>query len=122
MIRGTVNARRQPVVPLVIRGPGGAEVSVEALLDTGHNGALTLPPEQIAFLGLPQRRTVSVSLADGSSAALPVYQATVFWDGSERNTRVIAAGSQPIPGMSLTLGHKITVEMVDGGAVAVERL
>lgn len=122
MIRGVVNARRQPIIALTIRGPSGQEVSVDALLDTGHNGALMLPPEQVETLGLRFIRTDTANVADGRRVPVPVYAARVVWDGMERTTSVIAAGSQPILGMSLTLGHKITVEMVDGGVVAVERL
>ncbi len=95
---------------------------MDALLDTGHNGALMLPPEQVGTLGLRFIRTDTANVADGRRVPVPVYAARVVWDGMERATSVIAAGSQPILGMSLTLGHKITVEMVDGGAVAVERL
>ncbi len=132
MITGSVNARRQPIVSLTVSGPSGTSAEAETLLDTGYNGALTLPVEVVEALGLLPRRTVTVNLADGSSAEMPVYAASVMWDGVLRDgvlrdgvlrdTRVIAGGTQPLLGMSLTLGHRVIVEMVDGGAVTIERL
>ena len=43
MIRGTVNARLEAVVRLRVRGLGGAELDVDAVVDTGFTSSLTLP-------------------------------------------------------------------------------
>ncbi len=122
MIIGTVNAKRQPIVQLVIRGPAGREETVEALVDTGFNGALMLPEDLIVALRLTQSRSVTIHLADGSSADVAVYQASAMWNGIERRTRVLAGGTQHLLGMSLVLGHKLCVSMIDGGAVAIALL
>ena len=122
MITGSVNAGRQPIISLTVSGPAGTSAEAETLLDTGYNGSLTLPVEVVEALGLLPRRMVTVNLADGRSAEMLVYAASVMWDGILRDTRVIAGGTQPLLGMSLTLGHRVIVEMVDGGAVKIERL
>ena len=122
MIQGIVNAKRQPIVSLIVRSDAGQEVTVEALLGTGYNGSLMLPLEQVEALALRFIRTDTTLVADGRRVPVPVYAAWVIWEGTERLTSVVAAGTQPLLGMSLTLGHRINVEMVDGGAVTIERL
>ncbi len=122
MIQGIVNAKRQPVISLIVGGDAGQEVTVEVLLDTGYNGSLMLPLEQVEALALRFIRTDTTLVADGRRVPVPVYAARVIWDGTERLTSVVAAGTQPLLGMSLTLGHRVIVEMVDGGAVTIERL
>lgn len=122
MIQGIVNAKRQPIVPLTIRGDAGQEAAVEVLLDTGGNGSLMLPLAQVEALSFRYLRTDTTSVADGRRVPVPVYAARVIWDGAERLASIVAAGTQPLLGMSLTLGHRIVVEMVDGGAVSIEHL
>ena len=61
-----VNPTRQPIISLIVRGPNGSEQRVEAMLDTGFNGTLTLPPSLIQQLELPFGFTRTVMLADGT--------------------------------------------------------
>lgn len=68
MMTGTVNALREAVLRLVVLGPGGREREVEAVIDTGYNGSLTLPPYLVAELGLPFRVRSSATLGDGSTS------------------------------------------------------
>ncbi len=55
MIQGTVNARLEAVIRLRVRGPGGAELDFDAVIDTGFSAALTLPPATAAALALRRR-------------------------------------------------------------------
>ena len=64
MTTGFFTADREPALSLEIRGPDG-ELSFDAVIDTGFNGALTLPQEWIDALGLPRSGEQNVSLADG---------------------------------------------------------
>ena len=41
---GVVNAAYEPVVTLAVQGPAGQTRETEAVVDTGYNGFLTLPP------------------------------------------------------------------------------
>ena len=53
MIRGEVSADWEATIRLKVLGPSGQEEDVEAVIDTGFNGFLTLPPDLIARLGCP---------------------------------------------------------------------
>ena len=52
VIEGVVNANYEPVVTLPLRGPDGQEQEIEAVVDTGFNGYLTLPSAFVVELGL----------------------------------------------------------------------
>ncbi|HZU37722.1 MAG TPA: hypothetical protein VFA18_17515, partial [Gemmataceae bacterium] len=81
MIRGMVNARREAIVSLRIRGPGGTEVDVEAVVDSGFSAALTLPSTVVTTLALARQSVGGAVLADGSVRQFDIYAAEVDWDG-----------------------------------------
>jgi predicted aspartyl protease len=52
MILGVVRDGREPVVRLVLIGAAGQTEEIEAVIDTGFTGELTLPSSVTALLGL----------------------------------------------------------------------
>lgn len=66
MNEGAINAFYEPVVPLSLRGATGLTLDVEAVVDTGYNGLLALPPPVVTELGLTHGGYGEASLADGS--------------------------------------------------------
>lgn len=44
MITGVANANYEATIPLVVQAIYGQEEAVEAIIDTGFTGSLTLPP------------------------------------------------------------------------------
>lgn len=44
MMTGYVNAKHVALMSLIVLGPSRRELEIEAIIDTGFNGALTLPP------------------------------------------------------------------------------
>ena len=48
MIEGVVNSAYEAVIPLSLQGPAGQTQQVEAVIDTGFTGFLTLPPSLVA--------------------------------------------------------------------------
>jgi hypothetical protein len=44
MISGVVTAYRQAIIRLTVHGPEGQKQEIEAVIDTGFDGTLTLPP------------------------------------------------------------------------------
>ena len=47
MIAGVVNAAYEPVITLAVQGPAGRTRDIDAVIDTGFGGFLTLPPALI---------------------------------------------------------------------------
>ena len=122
MITGVVNADREAVIRLKVSGSNGQEQAIEAVIDTGFTGFLTLPPDSIASLGLPFHSRQQVILADGSVHSLNVHTGTVEWDGQVRRIEIDTADTTPLVGMAIMYGHKLTVEDIDGGKVTIEIL
>ena len=120
MIQGTVNASYEPVVPLSLRGTTGQTLEVEAVIDTGYNGLMTLPSSTVMELGLPRRGYGEASLADGSIVEFDVYGVTVLWDGQPRYIDADEADSTPLVGMLLMDGHNLSIDVEDGGRVLIQ--
>ncbi|MCY3655694.1 MAG: clan AA aspartic protease [Chloroflexi bacterium] len=120
MIEGAVNAAFQAVVVLSLRGPLGRTLEVEAVVDTGFDRFLTLPPWVVAELDLAFVGLNSVQLADGSEAALDSYAVTVLWDGRPRRVVTYVSDAAPLVGMALLAGHSPRVDLEPGGRVAIE--
>lgn len=55
MIRGVVNARCEAVIKVRLRGPTGAELIVEAVVDSGFSASLALPLAAVSSLGLARQ-------------------------------------------------------------------
>ena len=60
MIQGSVNAAYEAVVTLAVRGPAGQTTEIDAVIDTGFTGFLTLPPALVSELGLPFVTSINV--------------------------------------------------------------
>jgi clan AA aspartic protease len=124
MITGTVTADLEATIRLKLRVSvtNGQEQEIEAVVDTGFNGFLTLPSALISSFGLPTRGSRQATLADGQTVRLDVYRATIIWDGQPRDVLVLAAEGGPLVGMSLLQGFRLTVDVADGGSVTIEAL
>ena len=122
MIIGSVNANREATIRLLVHGAQGQTQEIEAIIDTGFTGFLTLPLPLIALLGLTWRGYAQAVLADGSLHLFDVYAATVTWDGQARTVEIDAADSEPLVGMSLIYGYDLRIQAVDGGMVTLEAL
>jgi clan AA aspartic protease len=120
MITGAVNSRHEILIRLAVRDSKGREQEVEAILDTGFTGSLTLPTAVIAGLGLPWRSRSYAVLATGSIEQFDLYAATVIWDRTPRPILVQAIDAAPLLGMALLVGHDLRVRVVDGGAAQIE--
>jgi clan AA aspartic protease len=122
MITGVVTDDRQAIIHLTVRGPAGQEQEIEAIIDTGFDGCLSLPSSLIVSLGLVWRRRGRALLADGSESVFDIYEATVNWDGETRRISVDEAETMPLVGFSLLEGYEITVQVQAGGNVTIRAL
>jgi len=119
MMRGSVNARLEAKLRLTITGPTGSRQEIDAVIDTGFTGSLVLPAATVAALGLVRRSGGTATLADGSTCNYDNYGAEVEWNGGIRGVVVSAVGNEALAGMVLLAGHKLMVDIEDGGSVEV---
>jgi clan AA aspartic protease len=112
----------QARLELVLRLPSQPDLTLEFVVDTGFEGALTLPTATVSALGLPYLIDVAAHLADDSRSKVAVHQATVLWDGQEIDVAVLAMGKRPLLGTALLDGYNLNADFEDNGTVAVTRL
>ena len=120
MIEGAVNAGREAVVTLALRGPAGQASEIEAVIDTGYSGYLTLPPALATELGLAFVGNGHAYLANDAEIEFDVFGVTVLWDGRPREIEADATGSTPLAGMLLLDMHDLSVEVRPGGRVLIQ--
>lgn len=100
----------------------GQSQIINAVIDTGFNGFLTLPSSAIAALALLWQMTDTVTLGDGSKALFDLFTATVIWDGQYREIDIAESETEPLIGMSLLYGYRLQVDAIEGGIVKIESL
>lgn len=122
MITGEVNASGEAVVSLEMgNGSGGLEL-VEAVVDTGFTGFLTLPRATVDSLSLTVLGSAPATLADGTTAVLEVCEALMIWHGNQQPVECLIAEGAPLVGMTLLRGSELRVRVVRGGSVRIEEL
>ena len=122
MITGIVNADFEPIIPLSICGSDGKVYTQDAIIDTGFNGWLSLPPDLIAQLNLKWKRRGRAILGDGSECVFNVYEAVLVWDGNFLTIPIDEANSEPLVGMSLMEGYQLMVQVFEGGRVELSKV
>ncbi len=120
MIEGVVNAAHEAVVTIHLQEPQGRIRAIEAVVDTGYSGFLTLPTELVTELGLPFAYMGQAFLANDAQVAFDVHYVTVLWDGQPRDIEADATGSTPLVGMLLLDRHNLNIEVVEGGRVVIQ--
>ncbi len=121
MIRGTVR-NREALIELEVSDSGQPVAKLEAVIDTGYNGYLTLPYDLVTALQLPFAGHRRGTLADGSVTRLDVYLASVVWHGQQKDVLISQAAGTPLVGMSLLAGSRLTMDVIDGGEVTIKAL
>ncbi len=122
MITGSVNSDLEALVRLTVIGRGSRQRQVNAVVDTGFTGCLTLRPAMITALQLSWLGREPGTLADGSVDLFDVYRASVMWDGKPRVLDVEAVDVDPLVGMALLERHSLTIEVRSGGTVSINAL
>jgi clan AA aspartic protease len=121
MMTGMVRSR-EARIRLKIRGSGGREQEIEAVINTGYTAWLTLPPAMVAALGLPWHSVGRGVLADGSNCLFDIYEAKVVWDRRARRVLVDEADTTPLVGMALMSGYELRIQVRARGKVNIKRL
>lgn len=121
MLTGTIS-NLQAWVAVEILDRNGQSHTVEVLLDTGFDGHLKLTVATIQELELARSGYRYGELADGTTVQFMSYDSTVLWDGQPRFVTVIEADADPMLGMELLLGSRVTLDVLEGGPVIIDAL
>jgi clan AA aspartic protease len=122
MILGVVSASLEARVPLFLEDVSGQTHRLEAVLDTGFSGFLSLSPALISMLGWTWLRFVRMILGDGTEQTFHVFNASIIWDGQSRLVRAYAIDGEPLIGMKLLAGHDVHIRVNDGGLVRIDTI
>lgn len=120
MISGHVTAELDAVIPLRLQSATGKPHEIEALIDTGFNGCLSLPAALVEELEFPWQRLALVELADDSEILSDVHTGWVVWDGVLHEIPIDSGGGIPLVGMRLLDGSELRLQVRAGGAVTIE--
>ena len=122
MIHGVVNANLEATIQLRVISPNGLQHEITAIIDTGYNGALSLPYATVITLALMPSASRMVTLGDASQRVLDFYTANIHWGGRVRRIRVLCVEGSPLVGTVLLQGYKLEADFTLGGAVALTPL
>ncbi len=121
MMQGTVNQNCEATLSVVVRSIDIMQ-NVNAVIDTGFSGLLTLPSSIITALDLTWKGRDVATLGDGTSCIFEVYIASVIWDGAYRTIDINESETVPLIGMGLLRGYDLRIQAIEGGLVTIEAL
>lgn len=121
MMKGKITANQEAIIELEVIGVTRPE-KIEAVIDTGFDGELSLPSDFIRHLKLQRIGEMPVILGDGSTVDLDVYLAKVLWHGALHEVDVLRTDGDALIGMSLLSGSRLTLDIVTDGDVTITAL
>jgi clan AA aspartic protease len=122
MMHGIVDRNCEATIRLVVGNVDSQRQLIDAVIDTGFTGFITLPLAVITSLDLKLYGREEGSLGDGSSCIFDVYTGLVIWDGELRRIDVNASETTPLVGMSLLYGYRMQLDAIEGGSVTIQSL
>ncbi|TVR04111.1 MAG: clan AA aspartic protease [Phormidium sp. GEM2.Bin31] len=122
MMYGVVNQSGEATIPVILSNQNKQTQLIEAVIDTGYTGFLTLPHSVMVNLNFPWTGVDRVTLGDGSEVTFKVYAATVIWDGEYCKVPVNESETEPLVGMSLLYGYELKIRAIAGGQVTIRKL
>ena len=122
MIHGIVNVNLEATILLHVTSPNGLRHEITAIIDTGYNGALSLPHATVTVLALLPSASRMVTLGDASQRVLDFYTANIDWERQVRRIRILCVEGSPLVGTVLLQGYKLEAGFTPGGAVALTPL
>jgi clan AA aspartic protease len=120
-MKGKVHAN-EARLQLKVLGPSKKVARVEAIIDTGFSGWLTLPKPMIDWLGLQFIGPGRVQLGNCSIVDFDVYEVRVQWNRSYQRIFVDESPCTPLVGMSLLSNCELNMQVRQGGKVTIRPL
>ncbi|MFM7192063.1 MAG: clan AA aspartic protease [Microcystaceae cyanobacterium] len=121
MMQGRVNQNCEAILPLVIRNNSITQ-RVDAVIDTGFSGFLTLPSDIISTLQLSWEGRDIATLGNGTFCIFEVYTGWVIWDGEYREIYINESETIPLIGMRLLRTYDLNIQAIEGGLVTIKKL
>jgi clan AA aspartic protease len=122
MMHGIVDSNCEATLRLVVGNTNSQRQVIDAIVDTGFTGFLTLPLSVITSLNLSLYGREEGTLGDGSICIFDVYTGLVIWNGELQRIDVNASEAAPLVGMSLLYGYRIQLDAIEGGTVTIQSL
>jgi clan AA aspartic protease len=122
MMQGIVDQNCEATIRLVVGNLDSQRQMIDAVIDTGFTGFLTLPSSVLADLNLRAYRREEGILGDGSTCVFDVYRGLVIWDGELRRIDINESDTEPLVGMSLLYGYRMQLDAIEGGTVTIQAL
>jgi len=119
MMHGIVDQNCEAKIRLVVGNANSQRQVIDAVIDTGFTGFLTLPQSVLTTINLRLYRREAGTLGDGSTCIFDVYRGLVIWDGESRLIDINASETEPLVGMSLLYGYRMQLDTIEGGTVTI---
>jgi clan AA aspartic protease len=122
MMHGIVDQNCEATLRLVVGNANSQRQVIDAVIDTGFTGFLTLPLTVITSLNLRLYSREEGKLGDGSTCIFDVYSGFVIWDGDLQRIDINASETEPLIGMSLLYGYRVQLDVIEGGTLKIHAL
>lgn len=122
MLTGRVTSEREAVVTIEVLDAEGHPSRVEATLDTGYDGFLTLPRSLIEELGLSLIGPARAALGDGNEVSMNLFLGAVEWDDGIRDVLILEAEGGILVGMAMLFGCRMIMDVEEDGPISIELL
>ncbi len=76
----------------------------------------------VTDLGLVYLAPIRANLADNSHIVTNVHQATIVWNGVEREIPILAMGRRPLIGTALLEDYHLSIDFCEDGIVLVDEI
>ena len=117
---GTVNTRREAVVRL--RGPGGDEADIDAVIDTGYTGGAHFAGDGVHGSRASAEGGRDDRAGGRGDAAGPLLRRQNPLGPGWMPVAASAVGTDALVGMLLLEGCRLEIDVTAGGAVAVRAI
>lgn len=111
MITGGVDDYGRPLVKVTVIHPISKQsIEIEAWVDTGFTGGLTLTPDQVKSLTLPSGLDVFITIANGATVQTTTASCIVEWFGRQRSIdALVSPGKFALIGLHFLEDHELVI-------------
>ena len=110
-------------ISVAVAGPSLEFWEVEAVIDTGFSGWLTLPEVTIREMNLPAYRIQQMRIDNNRTILMTTFRAVAEWQGRQIDILVYQTENpRPLLGTAMLEHCRLTVDMQEGGPVVVTPL